>query len=166
MVKLKYLQDKDRILKFKFNTWTIRLSKTFTKLSIYCIFCLFSYQFAQAQQDFRCAVRLTFDSDSKGSVANYVLSLQLKNTKGRNVNGASILYKDGQGQVLGNTFLECLNDPEGIKPGSYGDCKVVLQRVDGEFIDTFGRDKWTEIVNTQLSYLSEIQYCDLLGFSY
>ena len=166
MVKLKYLQDKDRILKFKFNTWTIRLSKTFTKLSIYCIFCLFSYQFAQAQQDFRCAVRLTFDSDSKGSVANYVLSLQLKNTKGRNVNGASILYKDGQGQVLGNTFLECLNDPEGIKPGSYGDCKVVLQRVDGEFIDTFGRDKWTEIVNTQLSYLSEIQYCDVLGFSY
>lgn len=166
MVKLKYLQDKDRILKLKFNTWTIRSSKTFTKLSIYCIFCLFSYQFAQAQQDFRCAVRLTFDSDRKGSVANYVLSLQLKNTKGRNVNGASILYKDGQGQVLGNTFLECLNDPEGIKPGSYGDCKVVLQRVDGEFIDTFGRDKWTEIVNTQLSYLSEIQYCDLLGFSY
>ncbi len=166
MVKLKYLQDKDWILKFKFNTWTIRLSKTYTKLLICCIFCLFSYQFVQAEQDFRCAVRLTFDSDSKGSVANYILSLQLKNTKGRNVNGASILYKDGQGQVLGNTFLECLNDPEGIKPGSYGDCKVVLQRVDGEFIDTFGRDKWTEIVNTQLSYLSEIQYCDLLGFSY
>tara|TARA_B110000008_G_scaffold222436_1_gene223028 strand:+ start:109 stop:543 length:435 start_codon:yes stop_codon:yes gene_type:complete len=124
------------------------------------------YNFVQAKQDFRCAVRLTFDSDNTGSVANYVLSLQLKNTKGRNVNGASILYKDSEGRVLGNTFLECLNSPEGIKPGSYGNCKVILQRVDGEFLDTFGTDKWTEIVNTQLSYLTEIQYCDLLGFSY
>ena len=79
------------------------------------------YHCVQAQQDFRCAVRLTFDSDNTGSVANYVLSLQLKNTKGRNVTGASILYKDSQGQVIGNTFLECLNSPEGIKPGSYGD---------------------------------------------
>ena len=163
---IKYSQDKDWISTLKFKTWTAKLYKSFTKVFIYCIFGLFSYQFAEAQQDFRCAVRLTFDSDSKGSVANYVLSLQLKNTKGRNINGASILYKDGQGQVLGNTFLECLSKPEGIKPGSYGDCKVVLQRVDGEFIDTFGREKWTEIVNTQLSYLSEIQYCDLLGFSY
>ena len=127
---------------------------------------MLSYNFVQAQQDFRCAVRLTFDSDNTGSVANYVLSLQLKNTKGRSVNGASILYKDSEGRVLGNTFLECLNSSEGIKPGSYGNCKVVLQRVDGEFLDTFGTDKWTEIVNTQLSYLTEIQYCDLLGFSY
>ena len=127
---------------------------------------MLSYNFVQAQQDFRCAVRLTFDSDNTGSVANYVLSLQLKNTKGRNVNGASILYKDSEGRVLGNTFLDCLNNSKGIKPGSYGNCTVVLQRVDGEFLDTFGTDKWTEIVNTQLSYLTEIQYCDLLGFSY
>ena len=134
-------------------------------LTIFAL-CMLSYNFVQAQQDFRCAVRLTFDSDNTGSVANYVLSLQLKNTKGRSVNGASILYKDSEGRVLGNTFLECLNSSEGIKPGSYGNCKVVLQRVDGEFLDTFGTDKWTEIVNTQLSYLTEIQYCDLLGFSY
>ena len=141
---------------------TIRLKKF---LSIFDLGML-TYTFVQAQQDFRCAVRLTFDSDNTGSVANYVLSLQLKNTMGRNVNGASILYKDSEGRVLGNTFLECLNNPEGIKPGSAGNCKVVLQRVDGEFLDTFGTDKWTEIVNSQLSYLTEIQYCDLLGFSY
>ena len=141
---------------------TNRLKKFLTIFAIGML----SYNFVQAQQDFRCAVRLTFDSDNTGSVANYVLSLQLKNTMGRNVNGASILYKDSEGSVLGNTFLECLNNPEGIKPGSYGNCKVVLQRVDGEFLDTFGTDKWTEIVNTQLSYLTEIQYCDLLGFSY
>ena len=141
---------------------TNRLKKFLTIFAL----CMLSYNFVQAQQDFRCAVRLTFDSDNTGSVANYVLSLQLKNTKGRNVSGASILYKDSEGRVLGNTFLECLNSSEGIKPGSYGNCTVVLQRVDGEFLDTFGTDKWTEIVNTQLSYLTEIQYCDLLGFSY
>ena len=166
MVKFKYFQDKNLVSKFKFRPWINNLYKRLTRLLIFCIFGMFSYQFVQAQEDFRCAVRLTFDSDVTGSVANYVLSLQLKNTKGRNINGASILYKDGQGQVLGNSFLECLNNPEGIKPGSYGDCKVILQRVDGEFLDTFGTDKWTEIVNTQLSYLNEIQYCDLLGFSY
>tara|TARA_B100000963_G_scaffold133927_1_gene116491 strand:+ start:168 stop:617 length:450 start_codon:yes stop_codon:yes gene_type:complete len=136
------------------------------KVLIIAGFILFPFQPLYSQQDFRCAVRLTFDSDSTGSVANYVLSLQLKNTKGRNVKGASILYKDSQGQVIGNTFLDCLNKSEGIKPGSYGNCTVVLQRVDGEFLETFGTKKWTDIVNTQLSYLNEIQYCDLLGFSY
>ena len=166
MVKFKYLQDKNLVSKFKFRPWINNFYKRLARILIFCIFGVFSCQFVQAQQDFRCAVRLTFDSDVTGSVANYVLSLQLKNTKGRNINGASILYKDGQGQVLGNTFLECLNNPEGIKPGSYGDCKVILQRVDGEFLETFGTDKWTEIVNTQLNYLNEIQYCDLLGFSY
>ena len=104
---------------------TNRLKKFLTIFAIGML----SYNFVQAQQDFRCAVRLTFDSDNTGSVANYVLSLQLKNTKGRNVNGASILYKDSEGRVLGNTFLDCLNNSEGIKPGSYGNCTVVLQRV-------------------------------------
>ena len=128
---------------------TNRLKKFLTIFAIGML----SYNFVQAQQDFRCAVRLTFDSDNTGSVANYVLSLQLKNTKGRNVNGASILYKDSEGRVLGNTFLDCLNNSEGIKPGSYGNCTVVLQRVDGEFLDTFGTDKWTEIVNLSLIHI-------------
>ena len=163
---IRYLYDRNLVSKLKFTHRINNFSKRFAKFLIFCVVGLCSYQSVQAQQDFRCAVRLTFDSDSTGSVANYVLSLQLKNTKGRNIMGASILYKDSQGQVLGNTFLECLTSPEGIKPGSYGDCKVVLQRVDGKFLDTFGTDKWTEIVNTQLSYLNDIQYCDLLGFSY
>ena len=163
---IRYLYDRNLVSKLKFTHRINNFSKRFAKFLIFCVVGLFSYQSVQAKQDFRCAVRLTFDSDSTGSVANYVLSLQLKNTKGRNINGASILYKDSQGQVLGNTFLECLKNPEGIKPGSYGDCKVVLQRVDGKFLDTFGTDKWTKIVNTQLSYLNDIQYCDLLGFSY
>ena len=41
-----------------------------------------------------CNVKLKFDSNSKGSVANYVLSLQLKNTMGRSVSGASVIYMD------------------------------------------------------------------------
>ena len=160
----KYHIAKDLFQKFKH--WIDIFYNNFLKILIIFIIALLPHNTVHGQEDFRCSVRLTFDSDNKGSVANYVLSLQLKNTKGRNVNGASILYKDDQGQVLGNAFLECLQNPEGIKPGSYGDCKVVLQRVDGEFLDTFGTDKWTEIVNTQLSHLNEIQYCDLLGFSY
>ena len=163
---IRYLLERNLVSKLKFTQRTNIFNKRFAKFLILCLVGISPCQSVQAQQDFRCAVRLTFDSDSTGSVANYVLSLQLKNTKGRNINGASILYKDSQGQVLGNTFLECLKNPEGIKPGSYGDCKVVLQRVDGKFLDTFGTDKWTEIVNTQLSYLNDIQYCDLLGFSY
>ncbi len=163
---IRYLNDRNLVSELKFMQRSNTVKKRFAKLLIFCILGFLPYQSVQAQQDFRCAVRLTFDSDSTGSVANYVLSLQLKNTKGRNINGASILYKDSQGQVLGNTFLDCLKNPEGIKPGSYGDCRVVLQRVDGEFLNTFGTDKWTEIVNTQLSYLNDIQYCDLLGFSY
>ena len=166
MVKVKYLKDTYLVSKFKFLHPIKMFCKRFARLLVFCIVGICSYQFVQAQQDFRCAVRLTFDSDSTGSVANYVLSLQLKNTKGRNINGASILYKNGQGQVLGNTFLDCFSYSGGIKPGSYGDCRVVLQRVDGEFLETFGTDKWTEIVNTQLSYLDDIQYCELLGFSY
>ena len=160
----KYLREISRYLIFMH--WVDLLNKCSLKNLLIFVVAIFLYHPAQAQQDFRCAVRLTFGSDNTGSVANYILSLQLKNTKGRNVNGASIIYKDIQGQVLGNTFLECLKNKEGIKPGSYGDCKVVLQRVDGEILDTFGTDKWTEIVNTQLSYLNEIQYCDVLGFSY
>ena len=27
--------------------------------------------------------------------------------------------------MLGNTFLDCLNNSEGIKPGSYGNCTAV-----------------------------------------
>lgn len=163
-MKKNYLVEENQFQKF--THWIEVFYSNFLKFLFIFIVTVLPHHFVHAQQDFRCAVRLTFDSDMTGSVANYVLSLQLKNTKGRNVNGASILYKDSQGQVLGNTFLECLKNPDGIKPGSYGDCTVVLQRVDGEFLDTFGTDKWTEIVNTQLSYLNEIQYCDLLGFSY
>ena len=95
----------------KFQHWMDILYIRFLKFLVVFTIGILPYHCVQAQQDFRCAVRLTFDSDNTGSVANYVLSLQLKNTKGRNVTGASILYKDSQGQVLGNTFLECLNSP-------------------------------------------------------
>ena len=117
-----------------------------------------------------CNVKLEFDSNSKGSVANYVLSLQLKNTTGRSISGASIIYFDVDKKQLGNTLLSCSGDANGltetVDPGSYGHCISVLQKVDGAFLNAFGSQKWTEIVNTQLAALNAVEMCEVLGFAY
>jgi len=134
-----------------------------------CLILLFltiSFNLAHAKTDYRCGVRLIFDSDGSGSVANYVLSLQVKNTTGRAINGVSVIYKDQENNVIGNTFLNCSINEQDVKPGSYGECIRTLQRVDGAYINSFGIEKWTEIVNTQLKALNSIQYCKALGFSY
>ncbi len=125
-----------------------------------------SLNLAHAKSDYRCGVRLIFDSDGSGSVANYVLSLQVKNSSGRAINGVSVIYKDQENSVIGNTFLNCSINGQAVKPGSYGECIRTLQRVDGVYINSFGIEKWTEIVNTQLKALNSIQYCQILGFSY
>ena len=113
-----------------------------------------------------CSVSLEFDSDTKGSIANYVISLQVKNTTGRTVTGTSIIYQDTNEKYLGNTLLTCRGSGPAIKPGSYGECRSTLQKVDGEFIDAFGTEKWTEIVNAQLKTMTDIAFCEILGFSY
>lgn len=133
---------------------------------VFFLFFIVTGSIVQSGQDLRCVVTLQFASDQKGSIANYILNLQLKNTTGRNITGASILYKNDAMEIIGNSFLECGAPLGEIKPGSYGNCEAVLQKVDGQFIVEFGTEKWTEIVNTQLSYLNNIQYCELLGFSY
>ena len=135
---------------------------------IYLTFLLLtiSFDLAHAKTDYRCGVRLIFDSDGSGSVANYVLSLQVKNTTGRAINGVSVIYKDQENRVIGNTFLSCSINAQDVRPGSYGECIRTLQRVDGAYINSFGVEKWTEIVNTQLKDLNSIQYCQVLGFAY
>ena len=130
------------------------------------IFLISSLNLAYATTEYRCGVRLIFDSDGSGSVANYVLSLQIKNTTGRAINGVSVIYKDSDNNVIGNTFLNCSINSQDVKPGSYGECIRTLQRVDGAYINSFGVKKWTEIVNTQLESLNSIEYCQVLGFSY
>ena len=130
------------------------------------IFLILGVNSAHAKTDFRCGVRLIFDSDGSGSVANYVLSLQIKNTTGRAINGVSVIYKDPDNNVIGNTLLNCSINSQDVKPGSYGECIRTLQRVDGAYINSFGVKKWTEIVNTQLKSLNSIEYCQVLGFSY
>ena len=130
------------------------------------LFLTISFNLAHAKTDYRCGVRLIFDSDGSGSVANYVLSLQVKNTTGRAINGVSVIYKDQENRVVGNTFLNCSINAQDVKPGSYGECIRTLQRVDGAYINSFGVEKWTEIVNTQLKDLNSIQYCQVLGFAY
>ena len=130
------------------------------------LFLTINFNLAYAKADYRCGVRLIFDSDGSGSVANYVLSLQVKNTTGRAINGVSVIYKDQENRVIGNTFLNCSINAQDVKPGSYGECIRTLQRVDGAYINSFGIEKWTEIVNTQLKDLNSIQYCQVLGFAY
>jgi hypothetical protein len=130
------------------------------------LFFTISLNSANAKTDYRCGVRLIFDSDGSGSVANYILSLQVKNTTGRAINGVSVIYKDQKNNVIGNTFLNCSINAQDVKPGSYGECIRTLQRVDGAYINSFGIEKWTEIVNTQLKDLNSIQYCQVLGFAY
>ena len=130
------------------------------------LFFTISLNSASATTDYRCGVRLIFDSDGSGSVANYILSLQVKNTTGRAINGVSVIYKDQKNNVIGNTFLNCSINAQDVKPGSYGECIRTLQRVDGAYINSFSVKKWTEIVNTQLKALNSIQYCEALGFSY
>ncbi len=117
-----------------------------------------------------CKVKLEFGSNDKGSIANYTLTLQLKNTTGRIISGASILYLNSEHEQLGNTLLDCTNQQakasDGIKPGSYGQCVSILQRVDGAFMESFGSKKWTQIVNTQLASLNAVAHCKVLGFAY
>ena len=117
-----------------------------------------------------CKVNLEFGSNDKGSIASYTLTLQLKNTTGRIISGASILYLNSEHGQLGNTLLDCTNQQadasDGIKPGSYGQCVSILQRVDGAFMESFGSKKWTQIVNTQLASLNAVAQCKVLGFAY
>lgn len=136
------------------------------KLILFCFFSLFFSELSLAKEDWRCGVRLVFDSDGSGSVANYVLGLQVKNTTGRSINGVSVIYKDIAKNVIGNALLNCSVEALGVKPGSYGECSRVLQRVDGAYINSFGVQKWTEIVNNQLTTMNAVQYCEVLGFSY
>ena len=136
------------------------------KLILFCFFFLFFSELSFAKEDWRCGVRLVFDSDGSGSVANYVLGLQVKNTTGRSINGVSVIYKDSAKNVIGNALLNCSVEALDVKPGSYGECSRVLQRVDGAYINSFGVQKWTEIVNNQLTTMNAVQYCEVLGFSY
>ena len=119
-----------------------------------------------AGQDWRCSVDLIFASENGGSVANYVLTLQVKNNTGRDINGVSVIYKDATKEVIGNTLLKCGLNELSVKPGSYGECSRTIQRVDASYINAFGTAKWTEIVNNQLQKLNSINYCHILGFSY
>ena len=135
-------------------------------LILFCFFSLFFSELSLAKEDWRCGVRLVFDSDGSGSVANYVLGLQVKNTTGRSINGVSVIYKDSAKNVIGNALLNCSVEALDVKPGSYGECSRVLQRVDGAYINSFGVQKWTEIVNNQLTTMNAVQYCEVLGFSY
>ncbi len=120
-----------------------------------------------AQSPLDCRIRMEFSSNDTGAVANYVLTLQVKNTVGRAVRGLSVNYYAQTGEQLGNAELVCPGtEGAGIPPGSYGECWTQLQQVDGNLLDKFGTELWTAIVNTQLQQLLSIRSCSVLGFAY
>jgi hypothetical protein len=122
---------------------------------------------ANAEPDQDCRIRLEFSSDNVGAVVNYVLTLQIKNTAGRNVRSISVNYYDSELDQLGNAEMVCLGATgEGITPGSHGECWTALQRVDSNLMKSFGTEMWTAVVNSQLTQLDSIRKCEILGFGY
>lgn len=92
--------------------------------------------------------------------------LQIKNNTGRDVRGVSVIYKNLDQKIIGNSMLRCTNGQGLIPPGSFGECSRNLQKVDGAYVTSFGVDRWTDIVNSQLSQMNSIAYCDVIGFVY
>ena len=122
---------------------------------------------ANAETELDCRIRLEFSSNDTGAVANYVLTLQIKNRLGRAVHGVSVNYFDSAHNQLGNTALVCPGaSGDGIPPSSHGGCWAQLQKVDGNLLEKFGTEMWTVIVNTQLTQLESIRKCEVLGFAY
>jgi hypothetical protein len=122
---------------------------------------------ANAEPDQDCRIRLEFSSDDVGAVVNYVLTLQIKNTAGRNVRSISVNYFDSELDQLGNAEMVCLGTTgEGITPGSHGECWTALQWVDSNLMKSFGTEMWTAVVNSQLAQLESIRKCEVLGFGY
>ena len=121
---------------------------------------------AIAESDWRCNVDLIFDTQNNGTVANFVLTLQVKNNLGRDISGVSVIYKDINMAVVGNTHLDCSVSLGPVKPGSYGECSRVIQSVDENYTKTLTKEKWRDIVDYQLEKLRSVNYCHVLGFSY
>jgi hypothetical protein len=122
---------------------------------------------AHAEPDQDCRIRLEFSSDEVGAVVNYVLTLQIKNTAGRNVRSVSVNYFDSGLNQLGNAEMICLGTAgDGITSGSHGECWTALQRVDSNLLKSFGTETWTAVVNSQLTQLDSIRKCEVLGFGY
>lgn len=152
-----------------YNTLNFLVWRFFLRTQMYFVILLvtlFGVRPALADQDWRCSVDLIFSGDNGGTVANYVLTLQVKNVTGRNVNGVSVIYKNAEKEVIGNTLLKCGLNELPLKPGSYGECRRTIQRVDASFIHAFGAEKWTNLVDSQLQEFNSISYCYILGFSY
>jgi len=121
---------------------------------------------AIADSDWRCNVDLIFDTQNNETVANFVLTLQVKNILGRDISGVSVIYKDINMAVVGNTHLDCSVSIGPVKPGSYGECTRVLQSVDEDYTKTLSKEEWRDIVDYQLAKLRSVNYCHVLGFSY
>lgn len=135
-------------------------------LSGVILLCSITVRPAIADSDWRCNVDLIFDTQNNETVANFVLTLQVKNILGRDISGVSVIYKDINMAVVGNTHLDCSVSIGPVKPGSYGECSRVLQSVDEDYTKTLSKEEWRDFVDYQLAKLRSVNYCHVLGFSY
>lgn len=114
----------------------------------------------------RCAVNIRLSDVSEHSLIEYFMTLQLKNTIGRKINGVSVVYKNFSGDVIGNTQLFCGNKGEDVEPGSYAECSRSLHTVDPEKLTRGNFGQLAANILDQLQELSTVQFCDVLGFTY
>ena len=135
-------------------------------LCVVILLCSLMVRPAFAKSDWRCNVDLVFDTKNTQTVAKFVLTLQIKNNLGRDISGVSVIYKDINMAVVGNTHLDCSVSLGLVKPGSYGECSRVSQSIDEEYTKTLTKEKWRDIVDYQLEKLRSVNYCHVLGFSY
>ena len=150
--------------KYKERAYVFRL--LLNLLSGVILLCSITVRPAIADSDWRCNVDLIFDTQNNETVANFVLTLQVKNILGRDISGVSVIYKDINMAVVGNTHLDCSVSIGPVKPGSYGECTRVLQSVDEDYTKTLSKEEWRDIVDYQLAKLRSVNYCHVLGFSY
>jgi len=114
----------------------------------------------------RCAVNIRLSNVSEHSLIEYFMTLQVKNTIGRKINGVSVVYKNFSGDVIGNTQLFCGNKGEDVEPGSYAECSRSLHSVDPEKLTRGDFGQLGANILDQLQALSTVQFCDVLGFTY
>ena len=114
----------------------------------------------------RCAVNIRLSDVGEHSLIEYFMTLQVKNTTGRKINGVSVVYKNFSGDVIGNTQLFCDNKGEDVEPGSYAECGRSLHSVEPEKLTRGDFGQLGANILDQLQALSTVQFCDVLGFTY
>lgn len=114
----------------------------------------------------RCNISASFGSIATHNSIEFIINLQIKNTTGRDVVGVSVVYMDINKEVRGNVSLDCGAEEDGVKPGSYGECSAVLDRVDLSVFSSSDSIILQELIQSKINKYLSVQYCNVLGYTY